>query len=758
MGLFGRKKNKNDAPAENQQVQTKPSESLGTVLDESVPSASLEIIRTNDVFALENAANGDSVYLVATLDVADIGGLNKHMKSDQDKGQFIEEIANGNIAVHVSAEGIEAGKFVIIPTSETLDNLDEFMFLSDSSRFDKFIPTLVYVDKMGNMDFREIENARVSFDWFTAIKNHAVSVDDAVAAIRDGVAVSEKADNEADELSEKIVAESENESVSEDDFEGEFGEDFKPESSSEEDFPEDFGEEIPDSEPSDDGFDGFDENEVQPDDIMINTDDEQVECPNCHTLMDRNYPCPNCGFTFGNDEINNIMAEQDSIEEVSVAETNAAYERTFHAGDVELKIESQPFDVQYVQSNKFVPISEDRGDGWLDGYATQLVKNANAELENMHIQNVLTARRRYISVMTDEVEKIAQKIDMNDSSNPYYKMRKAIVDDAATKRLDVDTEVSKRRNELREGWEKDLTQIKAAAAAAAERTYRDKHDKAHDEQLRLVEQDVNDEIEIAYNANMTELNQKRSNEAKRLFDIATTQTLIAIGESYNEMLAEEDEKRAEYLKKIDDYLDTHRKDEMARVTILDEQQRQKDEASKVADEFTRKIQRITADNDAICDKLHQEIEAAKKHEETVKSDCANKLSEAKALEVEREKKYNELLDKYANLDADKTKIYEERMKTLEEDKISAQEHLAHVDITHNKYNKISIIVWVAVTVAFFTIGLLVGGKVLGPQAQAGGGTFNVQFSAPDEIDGETDGETPEVAPQNADDATSEASN
>lgn len=787
---FGRKKDKKKGKAVEQVAApvAKPSESLGTVLSESVPAASLDIIRTNDVFRLESECkDGNSCYVVVTIDTKDIGGLNKHMKSDPNKGQFIECITNGNIQAHVSEEGIELGKFVIIPTESTLASLAEFSFLSDSTQFEKFIPTLVYVDGNGNMDFQEINGARVSFRWLADVCKNRISIEDAVAQAKENVVVEPSESDESAESAETEVKESEvSETTTEESQEepevsiaaslGNIPEQTESEDESEsygeESYDEtpDFGDDSPvDDIPNFEGEPQFEEpqydntpqydnepavSDYQPDYIAQGVDDYKIECPNCHTLMDRDYACPSCGYVLSETSSADYVAEtQDTITEITDAEVSDAVERLFHAGDLDLQITPQAFDIQYVKGNAFVPISENRGDGWLNGYVTQMVKNANAELLRLHKRNLFLSRERYISIMTDECEKIAKSVDIDDSSNTYYKMKKAIMDEASRQRSDMEAEVYKRRSEMQKTWDAELAQLQESAAAAAKRNYMDRNSKAHEAALHNVEITLSDEIEIEYQKNLTTLNEKRRNEAKRQLDVATTAALITIGDDYKELLQEEEKIRQKYLDEIQRYIDEHRKDEMTRIKILNEEQKQKDEATKVTDEFTRKIHVLTSEHDATCDKLRQEIDAARKHEETIMSDMKLKVDEANASAKAMDDKYQELMDKYVAIDAAKSKEYEVRMQTLQNDKDAAVEHLAHVDLVHNKYNKVAIIVWVAIAISMFAIGTLVGSKFLGTSAPSAGGHYSISLTAPKNE--ETSEESTDVESESEETATEE---
>lgn len=766
----GRKQKKKDKKKEQ---QMKPSESLGTVLSESVPSASLDIIKTNTPFKYDaGARSGHQCYVVATLDVADIGGLNKRMKADPDKGQFIECITNGTVEAHVSEAGIAAGKFIIIPSATTLRSLSEFSFLSDEEQFKEFIPTLVQVDASGNMDMEEIPGARVGYRWYLDILKGNVPIDEAVRSATEAGAAAleaqalESGDNTSDDESSSKKEEKSNgvtshgsldeavKAAEEEKKEPELGimgqplvQDTSEDTSEEEPEPQIEMAEVPDEMPMMQAPDADLVPEMgiaTPDADMQNVPMQpmagelaaQIECPVCQHLIPTGVPCPFCGWQEGS--LVGDAADDNEIDEITDAEIQSAAERLFHAGDLDLQITTQPFDIQFMQKNEFVPISEDRGDGWLDGYVTQMIKNANSELKRLHKENLFKSRERYIRLITDQCERIAREVDVDDVTNQYYLARKAIREATTEKKNAMEIEVDKRRTDMQRAWDEELEQISESAKAAAKRNYLDKNATAHEAALRNVEIALSDEIEIEYNKQMTELNERRKAEAKRQLDIATTQTLITVSEEYQKLLQEEEAARQKYLDEAQEYLDTHRKDEAARMLVVAEEQKQKSEAEKVQEKFELDIKALTAEHDATCAKLHQEIQAAQQHEEAVMRESANRHKEFETRSEELNAKYNELLDKYASLDAIKTKEYESRLITLESDKKAAEEHLQHVDMIHNKYNKVSIVVWVAIAIATFVVGMLFGISKGAKTATSGGGHYSISFSREGE-----EGETPE---------------
>lgn len=734
------KKKVNDNKNEESVIR-KPSESLGSVLSESVPAASQDVIRSNEKFQLSDDNEGNLRYLVMTLDVTDIGGLNKRMKHDPDKGQFIECVNCGNIEAHVSEEGILNNTFVIIPTEKTLEALSEFSFLANKEKFAKFIPTCVTIYQNGSMDFEEY-NARVDFNWFYNISNGITTLKDSMKEIptenvdayenitdKEDV-VSEK-ENENEEVTENedVVIENENSESSTDDINSLF-----------EVVSEKMASEVEaiTNEVEEEQEENIDNNYVSNDEEdFMNLSEPLVECPICHNIISINEPCPTCGYDINQADYEEISVEQEmdeqaEVEEISSIDVSMAVERLFHAGDLDLEISPQPFDVQFIKENTFTPISDERGDSWLDGYVTQKIKNANAELLQLHNANLFASRNRYLSIMTDECENIAKAVDLDDPSNAYAKIKKTILDNITKKRDEMEMEVDKRRTELQEIWRKELAMIEESAAAGARRNYLDKYAKSHEASLRDVETSLSDEIDIEYNKLITELNARRKQEAQRLHDIAVTQTLIVIGNSYEELLKEENNKRKQILSEIQEYIDTHRKDEVARNEVLAEAQRQKDEATRVTEEFARKIDTLTAEHNAACEKLKQEIDAAHVHEETVKNDLNTRIETEQDKYSELDAKYQNLMDRYVNIDAEKKKEFESYINTLENDKKAAEEHLAHVDIIHNKYNKVAIIVWVAISVATFAIGILVGSRFLGNENGPNDGHYSISLTTSDE--------------------------
>ncbi len=758
-GIFGRIKKENKEP---ETPIVRPSESLASVLSESVPAASLDVIRANDKFHIKSRSNnGEQCYLVMTLYVEDIGGLNKHMRSDQDKGQFIECINGGNIQVHVSEQDLKDGIINIIPTEKSLKSLSEFSFLADSNKFKNFVPTLIYVDGNGNMEFESLNNVTVDFEWFIKIYKgtFGLIVDDAVDSVieESQEATSDVEETESlptsDEEAAPDLDEEEPQPSEESDEmeESSIAEEVLGEEASSEWADDDYNSEAMYDEEMPSDFEGDDEDEAIEQDydepgVQDNNEgsEETVYCPNCGQPMNPYEGCDFCGFVFESEAqrqayINGIPEEsvQEPVqtesqniegEEMPTEAVTDAIERKFYASGLDLCISDQPFRAHYICGNEFVPIPEDRGDGWLDNYVTQMVKNANAELKRLHENNLFLSRERYMEIMTNECDAIAKEFDIEDTSTIWSKAKTKAMQDAQNRKNNLDECISNRRSEMQKRWDAELQEIVNSAAAAAKRNYIDKHSREHENDLRNVETELREQIDIDYQHTLKDLNIKRHDEAEHKLNIAVTQTILTVGEAYAKMLEDEEKKRQELMAEIHAYLDDHRKEDAARINVLDERQKQLQEAEKVQAQYEQRIAALKAENDATCDRMHTEIATARKHEENMMADMNLKLDEYKDRLKETEAKYNELMDRYVNIDATKDEQYKQRMAQADEDAGALREHITNLDARQGHESKLTLVVWAAVAVATFAIGTMIGANFLST-SRTNGGTYSIQLSA-----------------------------
>ena len=97
---------------------------LGDYFDESVPSAIKRTITDNAPFRITE--NGKTLYVCMLLDAAQIGGINKKSQNNAQIGGMIECVKGSKIDLFVTADTIEKGELLFIPTPTTFDGLSDF--------------------------------------------------------------------------------------------------------------------------------------------------------------------------------------------------------------------------------------------------------------------------------------------------------------------------------------------------------------------------------------------------------------------------------------------------------------------------------------------------------------------------------------------------------------------------------------------------------------------------------------------------------
>lgn len=732
MALFGGSKDKKSAGRKNagKNVESaaaqsaaplKKSEMLSSVLDESVPGAALEMMRENVPFKLR-MRTGEN-YVVVLLQTSDIGGLNKHMKNDPDKGQFIECINAGNIDIYVDSEGLEAGYFYLIPSEKTLGSLEEFSFLSDPERFAKFLPVLVEVED-GNMSFTVFGNYPVDFDWLVSVSKGGVSIDNEVLRFEGKPPVQQTPDDD------------------EEDYDNNYQDDYEE--------PDSGYQEEPSYSEADEDYGGPSEETATEEPDTGSADAYEIECPSCGAMMMSNSYCESCGYSMETEDPDEESDEsaEDSGEDVEVTdgEVAAACERVFYAGDLDLKINSDAFDLQFIRENGFVPINEDRGEGWLDSHAEQMAKNANSYLLNLHNANLALERRRYLQILAQQCEDISMKVDASVEGNIYNGVLMEIREERSKKEHEMQDTAEKKRLEMQERWEDELREVQDAAAAAAKRDYMEKFHRSHEAALRDVESNLADEIDIDYNKALAELNAKRKNDAAHLMDIAIAQTLLVMEKDYARLLEDEQKYRDEMLDAIQAYVDEHRKEDVARIEVLKKELDSNTAVEAARRESERKIAEITDHYTALCDKLHQEIDASQKHAENIRIDFTTRLDSEKDRNDETERKYDELMTRYAGLhdelEGKMASEYEDRLGRLTKEKEALEAEFDYVNKLRDKNSKFAVGVWVAVAVATFCIGCIFGHKILSAPANAADKNhLNISVTAQQEPAAETENVT-----------------
>lgn len=667
MGLFGNK-NRNDAiPETNTQAQQVPAVSdLSGLLHESVPETALSFFKANSTFTVEH--DGAEMYIGLMLDTSAIGGLSKKDRRDEVKGSIIEQINSGRIRTFAPLQMLKDGKFVIIPDAETLDVIMEYSLLSNASY------KIAYIDSNANVYPTDVSVS------YAQMVNVAEGTSDISTILGE-----HKVDDTPDEPELEPVEDGQvDESLDDDDVNENI----------EDDVPDDFSDDEPElddapDEPVDD-FAGEDDIEDEDDEIVEDEDDGS-----------------------DNDEYDEYEEEEEPEQDITENDVEKTLSRRFHSEELGLEVTTSPFDLHFGEATDALTLFKtDRPSGWLNDYLNELSSEANETLVQLHNKNLFVLRSMYLNLVNKGCMSIEQTLDTERADGKYGKILSAIRQAKVAELESLDMRVSAKKTELDTAWQKKLADVGEQAASAARRQYEDRYYEQHQMELFNVEPDMRESIEAeALRAKAEMLDNRRQDAAKRL-DMIESETLIEITKKYAEMLDDEKKVYDEYHTRIVNYLDDNRKEDIAHTNALAEELAQKTKADKVKDEYTVKINAMTAEFEAKRQQSADELDRIQRR-------CDEELAERQARcdsivndlnkQIEQLKEERrELLENYKAMDGRIHDEYASRINQMENDKAAVSEELKHVTDVHKRTSRIAIFAVIVIAIACAAIGIIFG--------------------------------------------------
>ena len=506
-------------------------------------------------------------YVGLFFNTEDIGYLNRRTaKNNADKGNIIEQINSGHICVLITDELMDCDSMVIVPNSETMECMDEYALLNELEY------PLCYVSPEGDVDILETK----------------LPFSDIYGLVMEGGKISAALGEEEDiYVSEEPVGATlqndEDHTLEDKESDSPF---------------------VGDDSSDDAGYAGYD-------DSSENWSGEN------YSGFSGEPPLEGEGDFQGEEE------EEEDVE-ISREEFEQAMTRKLYSDDLGLEITTQAFDTQFLHANSFVPFSENRGEGWLNQYLEQMSRDANADLRRMHQDNLLKMRTTYFNMVSMYAADIAKELDYKDPKTYYGQYFQVLEDSKSEKDNTIDMQVSDRRAELADNWERTLAEVGQAAASAATQHYRERHQKQHEDAVHRVELDVRAKIMDEHQECLRKMNDERREEAAKRLDMGINSALSEVSRMYMTLLDEEKQRWNEYQKAMLEFIDVNRKDEISRVRVLAEEQRQSERADAVMAECTAKMEQQAIEFEsrrkALADELEQtrrqaQEEAAKKEQE-----------------------------------------------------------------------------------------------------------------------------------------------
>ena len=671
MALFGSKKKAaeqkdGDSAAKQPPRKKKKNEMLSSVLDESVPEQVVSEMQANTVCVVENN-DGETLFAGMLLDTEAIGGLNKKALRDEDRGQVIEQIQSGRIKAYVPADLMAEDKIVFVPTLQSMDAMSEYGLLTSAPY------TVALTEANGHV---RDTGVACTFDSF----KYALESDSEDAVI---------------DMLEDLGVEG-FESLGDEEY------DFDPAVT------QPMPAHMAEPEPEDDDVPVFDDDEPpvfddEPEDVPVFDDEPE---PAVH-----NEPSPSYAEPASEPEVTPTPESEPEVE-VDQATLDAAIVRKFYSDDLGLEVSTEAFDAQFIHANPFVPFVEERGDGWLDGYVSNMSREANTELRRLRTQQLQNCKETFYNLVAIHCETITQELDTNDPDTQFGQLSNALIENRNMQLAQVDELVSRRRDEINDEFEKNIKMVSDDAARAAAATYRERHGRAKDEKLFALEADVRRDIENEYQDAVRDMNAERRKDAAKRLDAGIMEALREVSDIWKGNVAEQDELYRSYRDKIAAFIDDNRKQDIAHDQALAEELAQKTKADKVLDEYRIKMQNQAASYDEQLKRLRAEIadneRAAKVRTQEVQAEADKRVSLLTQEKATMQRRYDELTDKYADLDASKEAKYEQQMNQLRGENSAWNDKFDQLQAEHKKSSTLTVALTVVAVIAALAIGTLVG--------------------------------------------------
>lgn len=686
MGLFGKKKDAAaDAPVSTSKKGKR--DGLASVVDESVPERALELFKTNDAFVVD--VDGEDKYVGLLLDTETIGGFGRKAVKDEDKGSILEMIRNNQLSIYATPELLAEEKFIIIPTDDTLANMEEYGILTGA----QYSVVLVAAD--GSF---ETTGVAMTYD-------EACEISTGDAYITDFVGGEEEQQDDMSDLDEP------DEDSSEDD---------EPE-----DEQEDEGDEEVAGESEDDDFEPedpeYDETEVpflpdeDEDDFDGNEDDGSVENDE-----------PESEQEDAQESEAEPEVEQEPEDEELTPEVEDKFDETiirrFFSDELGLEVSTEAFDSQFLHGNPYIPFDENRTEGWLNNQLNEMSRDANIDMKRLHEANLFELRSKFYNLLSLHAEHIQKDFDITNPETEFGQIMRDMDMSYAQALEGVEAKVAEKTDELKRAYNEAKEAFVNDARAAAEKQYRERHGRQHEADVNAIPAAIKSEIEASRESGKREFMKDRKAKAARQMDLGVSLILQDISREYQKRLADESALCHEWRERINTFLDNNRKDDIARTKALAEELAQQEKADKVLAEYTEKLRAKDAEFEAHARMLEQEVANDKKDMQKqiaeYKAECASKVEDVKKQKDEVQSKLDELMEQYAQIDERKGREYEARLAQAKDEAEAWSDKYDYLAAAHKK-NNIFIVALAAVgVIAALAIGVLVGTNMnLGAQQQ-----------------------------------------
>jgi hypothetical protein len=680
----------------------KPQEMLSSVVKESTVGAAVALMRENEPFALPSGKS----WVVLGLPVKNIGGLSMKQKNDEAKGSLIELITADEITTVATSDMLDEEIFGIIPSAKSLARMDEFSLLKNTE--------YVWV-----VLTQSPEGALLAEPVAPATYVQAVAVAEGHSTLAQilpevwtwggGAAADTGASTESLPTTAVATVVSAESPVDEP-LTGEAA------PLPEEDSP--FGDgPTADDEPIDYNELADAENEISDDPDLSAYEHEFAD--QADQDVEPAGPGEKAVEASAASGTNQEYHQDDRV--VDEAEVRSSIARRFLSSDLDLEVDLETFEVNFNTGSPivFFPLEDDASD-WLGRQVNQLARQANTELEQLHVDNQNSLRELYVSLMSQHVERVIVDVSPDREGSYYQRLMQAAKDDLAERQRSTPEEVSALRRELNERYENEAQARGRQAAEQAILRYKEQNRPRHERELAEVGLTAERASEEFFDGAQQIILDTRRKDAQARLDLGKTKILDVLMERQQQHREAEEALLRSWSAQMMTFIDENRKDDIARSEALAEQLSGDTQVEALRTEHAARVQELRADQEARVTELNAEIQRFR--EDAVAELNAREETWNHTLSLEKQKtlaadhRASDLLKQFEQLGPAIEDQYKKRIATLETDKESYSLELERASKIQSRANKIMVVLVIVLALAALAVGFIVGAVVSGSQA------------------------------------------
>lgn len=663
------------------------------LLFETVWETTVDACRGNPLFCVTR--NQEEFFVGLYMPFSEIGGLTKkESKKSETKGSIVTSINHGTITVISNPKLNEKEAVVFIPTRSSLMQMAEYTLLADTAKYQYcFI----------NSDSGELELTNVTTDFKSvmALVEDGLSVatvpgihrmiDDPEATIMKSQSRVAKARNAAADSLDKSEPEEQEALESESDY-------------SDSDGYTDEGE--------------FDNGELDADadqfsnepSVNDETDGDVDDGEGLGSKDDVPYgdqPVPDLSVPIPEDELPPELEPQPVSVEFQPEQTIEAISRKFFDPDIATSLSSAPLDQALSDLIPFRPVQM-MGTGWLHEQVNVQISNLNSELHQMHVDNLAAVRKHYINMMAEYYVAAAEDVRRFDTTETYTNAYDTLMQTLE----DSSKIVEEQRELLREEFDMKAKEAGETAAADAEQHFRSRYEWELNQKLRNVEIDVETKIRAQFDSFVGTEKAKLRQKADIELDEKNKVLVNECCDMYAKLVEQENDLRKKREAEMMEFMEANRKDEVARIAVLSEEQSRDDRVARMHTEYDGQVMQLKKQFDALGEAHEANIRMLnQRHEDELaaqenihRRDIAVYASDNQRQQA----RIDELTKALSHMDEAKKAEYAAKIAELESQRDAGEAKYKELVGSQRKGNHMAITIGILSIVLSLLIGLGVG--------------------------------------------------